>query len=132
MSKVFTPRRLDWLVRARGTDMARWPAADRAEALDLLKRSAAAQLAYAEALAREDAELDEVGEGDGATFARMQTALRRRLAPLPAALRGLGVGVLMACMAAGLYLAMSNSAEPDSAGDLFNSAQTVTFAALDQ
>ena len=61
----------------------------------------------------------------------MQAALRRHLAPLPMALRGLCVGALIACVAAGLYLAVDHG-RPDAATTCSASAQTVTFAALDQ
>ena len=37
MSVAFSRRRLEWLVRSLGTDLARWPAAERHAALDLLR-----------------------------------------------------------------------------------------------
>lgn len=126
MKPSLSRRRLDWLVRSRGTDLALWPAAERLAALDLMRRSPEAQAVFAEALSRDE----EVPEADRAVFGRMQATLRRHLAPLPIALRGLCVGALIACVGAGLYLAVD--AEVPEIGDLFNSAQTVTFAALDQ
>lgn len=123
---AFSRRRLEWLVRSRGTDLALWPAAERLAALDLMRRSTEAQALFAEALSRDE----DAPETDRAVFNRMQAALRRHLAPLPTVLRAICGGALIACVAAGLYLAV----EPDGsdANDLFNSAQTVTFAALDQ
>ena len=128
MKTAFSQRRLEWLLRARGPDVDAWPAADRVAALELMRRSQPAQLAYAEALARED----DVVETDCAVFSRMQAALRRRLAPLPLALRGLGVGVLVACVVAGLYLATALPTETEATPDLFSTAQTVSLAAIDQ
>lgn len=121
-------RRLEWLLRARGTDMQTWPAAERVAAVALLRRSAEAQAMVAEAL---DREADEEAERDCVLFDRMQAAVRRRLAPLPAALRGLSVALLIACVAAGSYLALADAADADG-GDLFNTAQTLNLAALDQ
>lgn len=126
MSEALSRRRLEWLVRSLGTDLARWPAMERQAALDLLRRSPEAQTVFAEALAGDE----DTPETDRAVFDRMQAVFRRHLAPLPTALRGLCVGALIACMAAGLYLAVDPDG-PDTS-DLFNSAQTVTFAALDQ
>ena len=127
MNVAFSRRRLEWLVRSRGTDLALWPAAERLAVLDLLRRSPEAQTLFAEALAGDE----DAPETDGAVFNRMQAALRRHLAPLPTVLRGLCLGALMACVAAGLYLAVDTDGA-DATNDLFNSAQTVTFAALDQ
>ncbi|MDT7951226.1 MAG: hypothetical protein RQ966_06945 [Acetobacteraceae bacterium] len=129
MNAPLTRRRLEWLVRARGTDLSLWPDAERAAALALLHRSLDAQTEFAEALAADDG--PEPGmDADRAVVARMQAALRRRLAPLSLAARGLCVGALVACVAAGLYLAVDPS--PEAPADLFNTAQTVTFASLDQ
>lgn len=119
-------RRLEWLVRARGTDLAAWPEAERQAALALMRSSPQARQAFADALVAEEAP-----ETDCAVLQRMQDALRRSLAPLPVMLRGLGVGALLACMAAGLYLG-AGLIDPDSTADLFTSAQTVSLAALDQ
>ena len=127
MTTALSRRRLEWLVRSLGTDLALWPAAERSAALELLRRSPEAQGVFAEALARDD----EPQDTDFDAFQRIQAAVRRHLAPLPTALRGLCVGALIACVAAGLYLAVDTD-NPDQTNDLFNSAQTVTFAALDQ
>ena len=130
MSVAFSRRRLEWLVRSLGTDLARWPAMERQAALDLLRRSREAQAVFAEALALDDDASQEVLDTDRDVFDRMQAGLRRHLAPLSAGLRGLCVGALIACVAAGLYLGTYTDSADSS--DLFNSAQTVTFAALDQ
>ncbi len=119
-------RRLEWLLHARGTDMQTWPAAERMAAMALLRRSPEAQALVAEALGREEDD----GERDCALFDRMQDAVRRRLAPLPAAARGLAFALLIACVAAGSYLAVGDLTDGDG-GDLFNTAQTLNFAALD-
>lgn len=96
----------------------------------LLRRSPEAQSVFADALAREEDDLGaEVNEC--AVLERMQTALRRRLAPLPMVWRCLCVGALVTCMAAGLYLAVDR-ADTDPVTDLFSTAQTVSVAALDQ
>ena len=119
-------RRLEWLVRARGTDLAAWPEPERLAALDLLRSSHDARQVFADALVVEEAPIN-----DCAVLERMQCALRRSLAPLPMVLRSLCVGTLLACMAAGLYLAVSQI-EPETGSDPFTSAQTVSLAALDQ
>lgn len=120
-----TRRRLEWMLRARGTDLASWPEAERTEALRLLRRSRPAQLALAEALAAEEAPGD-----DPVALCRIQQFLRRSLAPRPAVVRGIGWSALAACAAAGLYLG-AGALQSDPASDLFASAQTVSFAALD-
>lgn len=125
-------RRLEWLVRARGTDLSAWPEAERLAALELLRRSPEAQLAFADALVTEDAP-----ETDRAVFDRMQAVLRRSLAPLSPWMRGVWTGALVACMAAGLYFATSqdfasSQTDPDGLTDPFTSAQTISLAALDQ
>ena len=131
MTSAFSHRRLEWLLQARGTDVAAWPDADRIAALELMRRSDQAQLAYAEALAHEGDFGGAESDTDGAVFQRMQAVLRRRLAPLPVALRGLSVGVLVGCVVAGLYLATAMAVEPEVAPDFFT-AQTVSLASLDQ
>lgn len=119
-------RRLEWMLRARGTDLASWPSAERSAALRLLRRSRLAQVALADALAAEEAP-----GPDPAAQCRIQGFLRRSLAPRPAVVRGIGWSALAACAAAGLYLGAA-AAPADQATDLFASAQTVSFAALDQ
>ncbi len=122
-----TCRRLDWMLRARGTDMTCWPEADRCAAVAMLRRNVAARMALADALAEEAAP-----ELDQAAMQRMQCTLRRHLAPLPAVVRGIGWGALAACVAAGLYLGVVVNEADSPAPDLFTSAQTVSFASLDQ
>ena len=127
-AEPFSPmsqRRLEWLLRARGTDLLTWPEAEREAAFSLLRQSRAAQLAYADALAGEP-----TPEPDEAALSRMQGAIRRGIAPLPALLRGMTFGALLACAAAGLYLGLSMD-QADAATDPFTSAQTVTLASLD-
>ena len=121
-----TRRRLEWLVRARGTDLAAWPEADRRAALALLRRSRVARQVLADALAVEDAP-----EPDAAALCRMKRVVRHALAPRPVVVRGIGWSALAACAAAGLYLGIG-VAEPDTTPDLFTQAQTVSFASLDQ
>ncbi|MGI4792806.1 MAG: hypothetical protein ACRYF2_10970 [Janthinobacterium lividum] len=129
MTPAFSERRLEWLVRSRGTDLTVWPEADRVATMDLLRRSPEAQSVFADALASED---DAVGTeaNECAVLERMQAVLRRRLAPLPMVWRCVCAGALVACMATGLYLAVDH-ADPDIT-DLFSTAQTVSVAALDQ
>jgi hypothetical protein len=120
-----TCRRLEWLLRARGTEIAAWPQAERAAALALLRRSRAARQALADAVALEDAP-----EPDAAALWRMQQCFRLAMTPAPVVVRGIGWSALAACVAAGLYLGVGVT-EPDGQ-DLFSDAQTVTFASLDQ
>ena len=129
MTATLSHRRLEWLVRSRGTDLTAWPAADRLEAMALLRRSPEAQSVFADALAREDEPVLQAIEC--AVLERMLTDLRRRLTPLPMVWRCLCAGALATCMAAGLYLAV-DWADPDPVTDLFSTAQTVSVAALDQ
>jgi hypothetical protein len=122
-----TRRRLDWLLRARGTDLAAWPERERHAALVLLRRSRAARQSLADLMAG-----DNTPEPDSAAVCRMQLALRHALAPRPVLVRGIGWSALAACAAAGLYVGIG-TAEPDIATpDLFTQAQTVSFASLDQ
>jgi hypothetical protein len=130
VTTAFSHRRLEWLVSARGTDLTLWPESDRVAAMALLRRSPEAQSLFADALARED-ESAGADVGECAVLERMQSALRRRLAPLPTVWRVVCAGALAACMVAGLYLAVDR-AEPDAVTDLFSTAQTVSVAALDQ
>ncbi len=130
-----TRRRLDWALRARGTCLVAWPPAERGAALALLGRSGTAREALADALAAEDAPT-----ADPPALCRMQQAVRRRVAPPPAAVRGMGWGAMAACAAAGLYLGASvgvsvgvGEMEPDffiSAPDPFTA--TATPASLDE
>lgn len=122
-------RRLVWLVRARGTDLSAWPHCERLAALALMRRSPEARQAFAEALVSEDA--PDANGVDCAVLERMQCVLRRSLAPFPMVLRGLRAGALLACVAAGVYLA-STLTNADGATDLFTTAQTVSLASLYQ
>ena len=127
-----TPRRLDWALRARGTEIADWPAAERDAALALLHRCPVARAVLADALARDDADLHV--PQDGCTLVRMQAALRGallQLPPLPFAVRW---GVLAACAVTGLYLGLAGApggawaeAGPD-ASDAFSTVQSLTVA----
>jgi hypothetical protein len=120
-------RRLEWLVRARGTDLAAWPEAERLAAIALLRSSPDARKVFADALVAEAAP-----ENDCVVIERMQAALRRSLAPLPLLMRGLRAGALAACVVAGVYLATTLQPDPDPTTDVFTSAQTLSLAALDQ
>lgn len=120
-----TRRRLEWLLRARGSDLSLWPEAERRGALALMRRSQPARQAFADALVGEDAP-----DTDAAALVRMQRALQRGLAPAPIVVRGMGWSALAACVAAGLYLGTAVT-EPETQTDLFSSAQTVALAAPD-
>ena len=121
-----TTRRLEWMLRVRGTDLTRWPEAERTAAVAMLRRSRTARIAFADALAE-----DAAPELDPCAVMRMQCVLRRRLAPRPAVVRGIGWSALAACVAAGLYVGVAVN-EADPATDVFTSVQTVSFASLDQ
>lgn len=123
--QAMTPRRLDWLLRASGTDLSAWPAGDRAAALALVRLDPTARAMLADALAREDA-----SPADPAALARMQCGLRRCLLQLPPLPFGLRWGALAACTAAGLYFGIAgvpSDPGPD-AGDPFAAVQSVTVA----
>ena len=109
---MMTPRRFDWALRTRGPDLQAWPAPQRGEALLLLRSSAAARDALADALAAEEA-----AEVDAAALRRMGAAVRRALRPTPPVLRGVRWGVLAACVAAGLYLGLPGG-DGDATGPL--------------
>ena len=133
-----TLRRLDWALRARGTDLAAWPDADRLAALALLRVSRAARTVLADALALDDARPDYGANGplpgalppdhlaDPAALARMQGALRDCMARTSPLLSGIRWGVLAACTVAGLYFGMAGSAAADS--DAFATVQSLTVA----
>lgn len=131
-----TPRRLDWMLRVRGTLISDWPAADRDAAMALLRHSPAARAVLADALARDEADPAAAPDGyatDGCALARMQAALRcalLQLPPLPFAVRW---SVLAACAAMGLYLGIAGTiggwAESSGdAADAFSTVQSVTVA----
>ena len=148
-----TLRQLDWALRARGPDLAAWPATDRLAALALLRASRAARTLLADALALDDARTDcvapgyvvpghaapgQIGNGplpgaqlpdylaDPAALARMQGALRDCMARTSPLLSGIRWGVLAACAVAGLYVGMAGSAGADS--DAFATVQSLTVA----
>lgn len=98
-----TPRRLAWVLRVRGTELAAWPLAERTAALSLMRRCDLARRVMAEALAQDDAPL-----ADPALLARLQDGLGRRLAlcnlATPVMRPIMRWGALTVCALAGLYL----------------------------
>ncbi len=125
-----TPRRLDWGLRARGTDLAAWPEAERAAAVSLLRRCSQARQVMADALAEEDAP-----QADAALLESLQCRLGQRLAASwqAGASRGLmlrrGVlgGAFAVCALAGLYLGAAGlEADPP---DLFAAVQAIAIDA---
>ncbi len=125
-----TPRRFAWALRTRGPELAGWPAAERAAAMGLLRRNAAAREMLAEALAGEDAP-----SPDPITLSRITCPVQRALAPLTPLMRGLRWGAIVACLAAGLYLGLA-TVDADAVTDLFPalhpSTPATVLAALDQ
>lgn len=122
-----TPRRLDWGLRVHGTELAAWPAAERAAALSLLRRCGAARQVMADALAQED-----TPAADPALLASLQGRLRQRAAdrtePARPILRRSALGgVLTACAVAGFYLgsASLDAEQPD----LFAAVQAIAIDA---
>lgn len=107
-----TPRRFDWALRTRGPALDAWPAAERDDALELLRHDAAARRALADAMVLDDDAAPT--EAERASLGRMQLAVRQALAPSPPVVRGLGFGAMAACLAAGLYLGAA-TAETDVA-----------------
>ncbi|MGI4950489.1 MAG: hypothetical protein ACRYGM_01670 [Janthinobacterium lividum] len=96
-----TVRRFEWALRTRGTGLAAWPDRERQAALRLLRRSGAAQDMLAEMLAMEDGP-----QADPAAALRIQGKVRRALTPPTAVLRGMRMGAIAACAAAGLYFGL--------------------------
>ncbi len=98
-----TPRRLAWVLRVRGTELAAWPLAERTAALSLMRRCDLARRVMAEALAQEEEAL-----ADPALLASLQSGLAQRLAtcslPNLVVRPMLRWGALTACALAGLYL----------------------------
>ena len=72
-----TPRRLEWLIRVHGPAVASWPEGERLAALALLRRSAHLREMLTEALAREDALVEDEAARlrDEAALARMRGGL---------------------------------------------------------
>lgn len=118
-----TPRRLDWTLRARGTEVADWPVRERLAALALLRTDPAARALLADALMRDDAA---PGAPECAVLARMQGALRLGLLQLPPFSFRVRWGVLAACALAGLYLGLGGDAADGS--DAFAGVQLATVA----
>lgn len=94
-----TPRRFAWALRARGPGLAEWPARERMGALCLLRRNAEARELLVEALAAEDAPAP-----NAVLLDRVICPVRRALAPLTPAMRGLRWGALAGCIVAGLAI----------------------------
>lgn len=116
-----TLRRLDWALRARGTDIAAWPPAEQAAALSLMRRCGRARQLLADALAQEDAPQDRV------LLACMQGRLRRCMASRSPASPAMRWGALAACALVGLYLGMGgiDTDQPD----LFAAVQVIAIDA---
>ena len=133
---AMTLRRLDWTLRARGTDLTAWPADDRVAVVALLRVSRPARMLLADAMALDDARPDPSPSGqapdtlaDPAALARMQGVLRGCMARTPPLLSGIRWGALAACTActmAGLYFGMAGGAAADS--DAFATVQSLTVA----
>ena len=105
------PRQFAWALRARGPDLAEWPARERLAALCLLRRDAGARELLAEALAAEDAPAS-----NPVLLDRVVCPVRRALAPLTPAMRGLRWSALAACVVAGLAIgALSAGLDPADA-----------------
>ena len=120
-----TPRRLDWALRSRGSDLAVWPAAERAAALSLMRRCGRARQVMADALAQEDGL--EPPLHDCAILARMQVRLRRRMAAPYQAVPAIRWGALAACAVAGLYLGARDLGADQP--DMFAAVQAIAIDA---
>jgi ferric-dicitrate binding protein FerR (iron transport regulator) len=124
-----TPRKLDWMLRMRGPALHDWPPADHADAIALMRTSAEARKMLADALAAEDEPAP-----DRAALGRIRRHVHHALAPTPPVMRGIRLGALAACMAAGLYIGLAPAdAEVDRAlASGFQDATPATvLAALD-
>ena len=100
-------RRLHWCLRTLGPDVSEWPERHRHDALLLLRQSAAARQALADAF-----EHDPLPAPDAVVQCRMQARLQAALRPLS----GMRWGLLAACATAGLLLGIAADLEP---ADLF-------------
>ena len=122
-------RRLDWALRTRGPVLQDWPADERDAALSLLRRSRSARNLLAQALAGEaDA------PPDPAALCRMQSVVRRALAPPPPVMRGMRWGAMAACAAAGLYIGLAPAdidPSPDIVPTIEATFPATVLAALD-
>lgn len=125
---LMTSRRLDWGLRVHGTELAAWPAAERAAALSLLRRCPAARQVMADALAQED-----LPAADPALLASLQGRLGQQLMARqaepasPMLRRGALGGALTVCAVAGFYLG-SVSLEAEQT-DLFAAVQAIAIDA---
>ena len=126
-----SPRQFAWALRARGPDMAAWPARERCAAMMLLRRDAASRDMLAEALAAEDAPAF-----DAPALDRVTCPVRHALAPLTPIMRRMRWGALGVCVAAGLAIGMLSAPTDPAATDLLpvlNPTMSATvLAALDQ
>jgi hypothetical protein len=123
MTGRMTPRTFDWLLRLRGPALAAWPAPERGAALALLRRSAAARLALADALATLAAE-GTCGQGPGgqgdedeAALLRMRWSLDHAIAAQAAPARlaaGVRWGALAACAMLGAWLGAAQAGAAQS------------------
>jgi len=98
-----TPRNFEWLLRLRGAALTEWPERERRAAITLLRGSAQARDALADALARED---DQDVEDEPA-LARLQLGLAAAIAAQQAPTRlaaGARWGALAACALLGAWL----------------------------
>lgn len=105
-------RHFGWALRARGPEIAIWPARERCAAIDLLRHDAGARDLLAAALAAEDAPAPDVVALD-----RVTCSVRRALAPLSPLLRTIRWGAIAACLVGGLYLGIT-TADLDGVADL--------------
>lgn len=126
-----SPRRLDWALRTRGTDLASWPAAERAAALSLMRRCSRARAVMADALANEDAPQPHASVAqDAALLACLQGRLRARLVARPPGPPAVRWGALAACALAGLYLGLAVDQDADAfALDVFAYMQSAAIDA---
>lgn len=109
-----TPRRFEWLLRVRGPALAVWPDGDRCAAFSLLRRSAQARAALADALAASD---DPPAE-DLATLSRMQRGLGAAIAARQAPARlaaSARWAALAACALLGAWLGTAEAAADQGA-----------------
>ncbi len=125
------PRRLDWALRTRGTDLSRWPEDERQAAFGLLRRSDTARTLLADALASDPA--PEPDADDMAAARRLRARLAHALRPSPPVWRGARWGALAASAAAGLYIGLL-PIEPDASepGPTVQATAPSVLATLDR
>lgn len=107
-----SPRQFNWYLGTRGANLSTWPAADQLAAQSLVRRSASARMALADAIAQEP--------DSPAPALRVLCGLRSRMRASTPARTGLRWAVLLACTAAGLLLAVTMA---DPAPDAFTIVQ---------